>query len=146
MTYEEGTELREAADRAASAPVSPDCEADQHGTYTAYRRKRCRCPETVELNRLLRRQWDTPTWQRKSLAALIQRHSVRPEVVEAILDGRRHEVRSTFAERDAAFHQAVKLWGRDAHVIAAKLGYGRHEAQRRLNRLLKQEEESAQGE
>ncbi len=93
-------------------------------------------PRDRELLRVQRQAWNTqPENARKQLERLVLRHTVRPEVVDAILAGRRREVRSTFHERSVAFWHAVQQWGDDWETLAARLDYSRYEVQRRLKKL-----------
>lgn len=141
---EQDTEIAEAAQRAASAPPDVDCAADSHGTYQAYRHAKCRCRATVQLVSVIRRRrsWDTTHWTRKSLQRLIERNSVRPEVVELLLAGRRREVQARQVEKTAAFHRAVELWGEDVGELARRLDYTSHEVRRRLRILRRTEEDT----
>jgi hypothetical protein len=135
VPYLDDPELAEAAKLAVSAEPSADCVAPRHGTYSAHRRAGCSCPETVALVRLQRRRWEVGSRAKRAIRDEIARSSVRPEVLEAFLAGRRREVRYTHREADEAFRRAVEQHGEHADVLARVLDYSLGEAQRRLRRL-----------
>jgi hypothetical protein len=144
LVTEHDPEIAEAARWAASAPPDADCAAVEHGTYQAYRHARCRCRATVQLVSVIRRQrgWDSEHWARKSLERLIERNSVRPEVVELLLAGRRREVQARQVEKTVAFRRAVELWGENVGELARRLDYTSHEVRRRLRILRRTEEDT----
>lgn len=129
--------LEEVARAAASAPVDSDCPSTtEHGTYRAYRHAGCRCTATKRLVKVQRRRWSTAANDAaKQLERLIRRSSVRPEVVDALLEGRRREVRATHAELRAALRRALDEHGRDVTALGRRLNYDAYEIRRKLRKL-----------
>lgn len=132
MTSEnDDPELAEAAQRAASASPSPDCPSDRHGSYQAHRRHGCRCPETNALVSLQRSRWEVNSRADREFRRILERHSVREEIVQELLRGKR-DMPHRFSERREAWKRALAEHGEDVDALAARLGFPRREILRRL--------------
>jgi DNA-binding NarL/FixJ family response regulator len=96
--------------------VTGECAATQHGTWIAYRRHGCRCPEMVERARAAwRRQWHT-------------RGPADPELVDLAIRG--WPVAMSKADRYAAIERALAA-GMSARAAADLLRVSPRTVQRR---------------
>ena len=123
--------LARAAELAARAAPSSSCLATRHGSYQAHRRYGCRCPETNALVKLQRDRWEVDSRAAREVRLVIQRASVREEVVKALLRGER-SVAHTHVEARTALERAITEHGEDVEVLAGRLGFDRRAMQRRL--------------